>query len=85
MPPLLEWLRYFALPSVVSIVVTYALLRFSQRASLAQEVADLDSSPRLTTSGKIAAAGIAATAVVLIAASGLGRDLGLPTLIAAWP
>ena len=81
MPPLIEWLRYFALPSAVSIVVTYVLLRFSQRAFLAQEVADLDSSPRLTMSGKISAAGIAATAVALIVVSGLGRDLGLPTLV----
>src|SRR5579872_4886515 len=64
MPPLLEWLRYFALPSVVSIVATYLLLRFTQRAELARRVADPDSSPRLTTSGKIAAGGIAATAVV---------------------
>jgi arsenical pump membrane protein len=81
MPPLLEWLRTFALPSVVSIVATYLLLRFTQRAELTGQVADPDSSPRLTASGKIAAGGIAATAVVLLSASGLGRDLGLPTLI----
>ena len=80
MPPLLEWLRTFALPSVVSIVATYLLLRFTQRDELAKEVADSGSSPQLKTSGKIAASGIAATAVVLIAASGLGSDLGLPTL-----
>ncbi len=80
MPPLLEWLHYFAFPSVVSIAATYCLLRFTQRAELARDVADHDSSSHLTTSGKIAAAGIAATAVVLLAASGVGSDLGLPTL-----
>ena len=81
MPPLLEWFHTFALPSVVSIVATYLLLRFTQRAELSKQVADPDSSPQLTISGKIAACGIAATAIVLLVASGLGRDLGLPTLV----
>ena len=80
MPPLLEWLHTFALPSVVSIVATYLLLRFTQRDELAKPVADPELSPQLKTSGKIAAGGIAATAIVLITASGLGTDLGLPTL-----
>jgi arsenical pump membrane protein len=38
MPPLLQWLRRFALLSLLSIAVTYAVLRFTQRASLRQEV-----------------------------------------------
>ena len=33
MPTLLEWLRYFSLPSLVAILATFALLRFSQRKS----------------------------------------------------
>src|SRR6202165_412472 len=37
MPPL-QWLGRFALPSVLSIAVTYAVLRFTQRDSLRQEV-----------------------------------------------
>jgi len=81
MPPLTEWLRYFLLPSVVTIVATYALLRYSQRASLAGHVANVRSSPSLMAGGKIVAAGIAATTVVLLAASAFGRDLGMPTLI----
>ena len=80
MPPLMEWLRYFGLPSVVSIVVTYLLLRFSQRAELTETVADPDSSPQLALSARIAAVGIGVTAIVLLAASSLGHDLGLPTL-----
>ncbi|WP_298260370.1 arsenic transporter [Bradyrhizobium sp.] len=80
MPPLLEWLHTFALPSVVSIVATYLLLRFTQRTELTKQVADPVSASHLTTSGKIAASGIAATAIVLLMASGLGHDLGLPTL-----
>jgi arsenical pump membrane protein len=79
MPTLLEWLHYFALPSVVAIVVTFALLRFSQRNSLTGRV-DSDETPVALTGGAaIVAAGIAVTAIVLLASSALGRDLGLPT------
>jgi arsenical pump membrane protein len=81
MLPLTEWLRYFLLPSVVAIVATYALLRYSQRAALAGYVAEVKPSLSLTAGGKIVAAGIAATAVVLLAASSSGRNLGTPTLI----
>src|SRR5262249_54466134 len=81
MPPLAEWLRYFALPSLVSIASTYVLLRYTQRASLAGQATNAASAPRLTMGGKIIAAGIAATALVLLAASALGRDLGPPTLV----
>jgi Na+/H+ antiporter NhaD/arsenite permease-like protein len=34
MPTLLEWLRTFALPSVIAIVVTFLLVRLTQRESL---------------------------------------------------
>jgi arsenical pump membrane protein len=81
MPPLAEWLHYFAAPSVVSIVATYLLLRFSQRGALLAVVAEPGSPQQLTTSGKIAAAGIAVTAMALIAASSIGQDLGLPTFV----
>src|SRR5580692_8836531 len=41
MPPLAEWLRHFALPSVAAIVVTYAVLRWTQRGALDKQVADV--------------------------------------------
>jgi arsenical pump membrane protein len=82
MPPLSEWLRYFALPSAVSIVATYIALRLMQRRALDASVAVVDEMPPLTLGGKLAASGIALTAVVLIGASALGRDLGLPTFVA---
>jgi len=81
MPPLAEWLRYFALPSLAAIAATYALLRYSQRASLAGQVAEATTRPSLATGGRIIAVGIAATAAVLVAASALGGDLGLPTML----
>jgi arsenical pump membrane protein len=82
MPPLQDWLRYFALPSLVAIVATYIALRLTQRRALDASVAVVDETPPLTLGGKLAASGIALTAVVLLGASALGRDLGMPTFVA---
>ncbi|WP_295854595.1 arsenic transporter [Tardiphaga sp.] len=82
MPALLDWLRLFALPSLAAIVATYLALRFTQRRHLDAEVASIGTLDPLSLGGKFAGAGIAVTAVVLIAASALGRDLGLPTFVA---
>jgi len=82
MPPLSDWLRYFALPSAVAIAATYVVLRLAQRRALDAPVAAVDEMPPLATGGKLAAAGIVMTAVVLLGASALGRDLGLPTFVA---
>jgi arsenical pump membrane protein len=38
MPPLMQWLGRFAVPSVLSIAVTYTVLRFTQRVSLSYEI-----------------------------------------------
>ena len=38
MPPLLQWLPRYALPSVLSIVATYAVLRWTQRRALRRAV-----------------------------------------------
>jgi arsenical pump membrane protein len=82
MPPLSEWLHYFALPSAVAIAATYVALRLTQRRGLDAAVAAVDEMPPFTLGGKLAAAGIAMTAVGLLGASALGRDLGLPTFVA---
>jgi arsenical pump membrane protein len=82
MPPLLEWLRIFALPSVVAIVATCLTLRMAQRGALYAPVAEVENISPLTLGGKLAAFGIAMTAIVLLATSALGWDLGLPTFIA---
>lgn len=82
MPPLLDWLQLFALPSLAAIIATYVALRLTQRGQLDGAVASVDHIEPLSLGGKLAAAGIALTAVVLISASALGRDLGLPTFIA---
>jgi arsenical pump membrane protein len=82
MPPLLQWLPAYLLPSVVAIVATYLLLRFTQRGALRQYIAKEVPRPKLTAAGKMAAAGIAATAIALLVASALDMRLGLPTAIA---
>jgi arsenical pump membrane protein len=82
MPPLLAWLPQFALPSVLAILATYGLLRWTQREALQQAIAARVPLPRLSGGGKVAAAGIAATAIVLLAASARDFQLGLPTCVA---
>src|SRR6185437_75642 len=67
---------------VVSIVVTYFVLRWTQRRALCTPIAIDVPVPRLSHSGKVAAAGIAATAIALIVSSALDVQLGLPTAIA---
>src|ERR1700726_3566053 len=66
MPPLGQWLYQFLLPSVASILVTYAALRFTQRNALNQKIAeDLATSP-LSTGGKCVPIGLGLTAVALL-------------------
>jgi arsenical pump membrane protein len=83
MPPLGTWLRIFGLPSLVSIVVTFAVLRFCVRKDLAGEIAGSADGSQLSRAGKVAAFGIAGAGVALILASAFGLDLGLPTFLAA--
>ena len=82
MPPLLQWLPRFALPSLLSIVATYVMLRLTQRQRLKQEVSSEIEVPKLSAPGRMAAYGIVGTAVVLIGSSALGIQLGLPTFLA---
>ncbi len=83
MPPLTRWLALFALPSALAIAATYLALWWSQSATLrAQEVATDVAPAPLSRAGLVAGLGIVATGGVLIAASALGRDLGLPTFLA---
>jgi arsenical pump membrane protein len=82
MPPLLHWLPLYALPSVLSIAATYAVLWVVQRTHLRQAIAKDVDIPDLSRCGHLTAWGIAATSVVLLAASAAGLQLGLPTFLA---
>ncbi len=81
MPPLLQWLPRYALPSVLSVLATYAVLRWTLRGALEQDIEADVTVPELTGGGKTAALGIAATAVALLVSSALDLQLGLPTAI----
>ena len=82
MPPLGQWFGSFALPSVAAIVVTYAMLRWVERKRLSGACECDVEREALSTGGKAAFAGIAATAVLLIAMSAFDLPLGLPTCLA---
>jgi arsenical pump membrane protein len=81
-PPLLEWLPRYALASVLSIGVTYLMLRWTQRRALRQSFPEQFESAPLSTEGRLTAAGILSTAVLLITVSALDKPLGLPTCLA---
>jgi arsenical pump membrane protein len=83
MPPLVKWLAMFAVPSLVSIVATFVLLRWYSRGELSGECNGSDADVRLSRLGKISLFGIGAVAGVLLIASALKMDLGLPTCVAA--
>jgi arsenical pump membrane protein len=82
MPPLAAWLARFTLPSALSIGATFVVLRLTQGDALRQVVARDIPVPPMTRGGWLALAGIGVTAIVLLAASALGAQLGLPTFIA---
>ncbi|SHO66260.1 arsenite efflux membrane protein ArsB (TC 3.A.4.1.1 TC 2.A.45.1.1) [Pseudoxanthobacter soli DSM 19599] len=82
MPPLATWLATFTLPSIAAIALTYIALRLMLRRSIPATLAATVPETRLTREGRLAAIGIGCTALVLIAASALGWELGLPTFLA---
>ncbi len=82
MPPLGAWMKAFALPSLASILVTFAVLRFTQRARITGDCeSDVTRDP-LSTGGKLAMLGIGLTALLLLVVSALDIELGLPTALA---
>ena len=82
MPHLTEWLRLFALPSAASILLTYIVLRLTQHRALKEEtIAHRVPHPKLGRGGKLTAIGIVAIGIVLVTASALDKQLGLPTFI----
>jgi len=80
-PPLGRWLASFALPSLMSIVATYIVLRWSQRAALLDGCERAVDQPTLSPGAWIALVGIALTAVVLLVVSALDVQLGAPTCV----
>jgi arsenical pump membrane protein len=83
MPTLGQWLLSFGVPSAVSIVATYAAMRWVFRKKLNHSIKHEVEPSELTADGKLVLAGLAGMVAVLLTASALGGELGLPTCVAA--
>jgi len=83
MPPLGTWLADFAFPSLLSIVVTFLVMRFLFRHDLGKRIDCEVDDAKLIGNGKLVLAGLALMIAVLLTASALKKDLGLPTCLAA--
>ncbi|MCO8169260.1 arsenic transporter [Pseudomonas sp. 21LCFQ02] len=82
MPPLLDWLRQFSLPSLAAIGLTYLMLRLAQRKQIRQPLATCIDLQPLPGGARLCAFGLVLTGIVLLSASALDRPLGLPTFCA---
>ena len=82
MPPLGRWLLTFGLPSVVSILVTFAVLRWLANKQLQGKVQTEVDGQALSPTGKLTLFGIGFLAVTLMTASALNFDLGAPACVA---
>jgi arsenical pump membrane protein len=82
MPPLLQWLARFGLPSLVSIAATYAILRWTQRIHLREPTEANPHVPSLARGGLVVGIALIVAAILLLIVSALGFDLGLPTFLA---
>ena len=83
MPTLREWLAAFGVPSLLSIAATYGVMRFVFRKDLRSCIeCEVEAEP-LRSEGKLVLAGLAVMVAVLLTASSLKKDLGLPTCLAA--
>lgn len=83
MPPLGQWMASFGIPSLLSIVATYAVLRWYFRNDLRDGIEYEPEPMPLGRNAKVVLAGLLLVIVVLLVASAKGMDLGLPTCLAA--
>jgi arsenical pump membrane protein len=83
MPPLGRWLADFGVPSLLSILVTYVVMRLLFRKELCKSIECEVGDTKLTGNGKLVLAGLALMIAVLLTASAMKKDLGMPTCLAA--
>ena len=83
LPPLGDWLRWFSVPSVLSIAATYLVLRVYFREELQGSIEHEIPGEPLQTNGRLVLGGLGCVVAVLLTASSLNKDLGLPTCLAA--
>lgn len=83
MPPLIKWLIAFGVPSLLSILTTYVVMRWLFREELRAMVGNDVELQTLNGNGKLVLASLGVMVVVLLTASAFGKDLGLPTCLVA--
>lgn len=83
MPPLAHWLLSFGLPSLLSIATTFFVLRWLFRSQLQARLDSAVENVKITSNGKLVIASVGLIVAVLLTASWKGKDLGLPTCLAA--
>lgn len=83
MPSLCRWMLSFTVPSVLSIIATYLVLRWIFRKELRATIEHREEAKPLTGEGKLVLVGLAGMVGVLLTASAMDKDLGLPTCVAA--
>ena len=83
MPPLGTWLADFGVPSVLSIAATFVVMRILFRKELGKGIGCEVQEVKLSANGKLVLVGLAVMVGVLLAASAMRKDLGLPTCLAA--
>jgi len=81
MPSLLDWVLRFSLPSLLAIVMTFVMLRWSERDALTEPLEQDIDVPVLSDTGKVTGWGVAAMALVMLIASAVDIPLGLPTFL----
>lgn len=79
MPTLPHWLAAFAIPSLLAIVTTFAVLALISRRDLQSAIAADIAKTKLHSGGGIALAGIGFSAIALLTASALDAPLGATT------
>jgi arsenical pump membrane protein len=83
MPPLGRWLLSYCVPSLLSIAATFITMRWLFRKELCAAIEGEVEAKPLRSEGLLVLGGLAAMVAVLLTASSLGKDLGLPTCLAA--
>ena len=83
MPPLAKWMLAFGIPSVLSIATTFFVLRWIFQSELQAKIENHVEDHVLNNNGKLVVASVGMMVAVLLWASYFGKDLGLPTVMAA--
>jgi arsenical pump membrane protein len=83
MPPLGMWLADFGVPSLLSILATFLVMHLLFRNEICKSIECEIEKAELSGNGKLVLAGLALMIAVLLTASAMKKDLGLPTCLAA--